>query len=71
MTAKEVEKIIRKDGWVLDRVRGSHHQYRHPVKSGVVTIPFHTKPKDLSAKTVSSIFETGRTEITSGGLFRK
>ena len=26
------------DGWVLDRVRGSHHQFKHPVKKGTVTI---------------------------------
>ena len=54
MTPKEVERIIKADGWVLDRVHGSHHHYKHPTKTGMVTIPFHDKPKDLKPKTISS-----------------
>ena len=47
MTPAEIEKIIKKDGWRLVAVEGSHHQYKHPTKKGKVTIPFHKKPKDL------------------------
>lgn len=57
MTPKEMEKIILKDGWRYDHSRGSHHHYKHPTKPGLVTIPFHDKPKDLSKKTVSSILK--------------
>ncbi|RHM55846.1 type II toxin-antitoxin system HicA family toxin [Mitsuokella sp. AF33-22] len=57
MTPKEMEKLIKKDGWKLIRINGSHHQYRHATKPGIVTIPFHDKPKDLQKKTVSSIFK--------------
>ncbi|MDQ3988938.1 MAG: type II toxin-antitoxin system HicA family toxin [Actinomycetota bacterium] len=32
-------KLIEDDGWRLLRVRGSHRQYVHPYKSGVVTVP--------------------------------
>lgn len=56
-TAKEIESIIRKDGWYLTRICGSHHHYRHPIKPGLVTIPFHVKPKDLTKKDVASIFK--------------
>nr|DAM73765.1 MAG TPA: hypothetical protein [Caudoviricetes sp.] len=31
--------------------------YKHHEKSGKVTIPFHKKPKDLSTKTLKSIFK--------------
>jgi len=31
-------KMIEADGWVLVATRGSHRQYRHPVKPGRVTI---------------------------------
>ena len=34
----EIIKLIEADGWVLDRTRGSHRQYRHQVKPGTVTI---------------------------------
>ena len=34
----EVIKRITKDGWVLVRTKGSHRQYKHPQKKGLVTI---------------------------------
>ena len=47
MTPRDAEKLILSDGWQLQEIQGSHHQYTHPTKPGKVTIPFHTKPKDL------------------------
>lgn len=41
MRFRELEKIIVGDGWVLCDVKGSHYQYRHPMKKGKVTIPKH------------------------------
>lgn len=55
MTPKEIEKLIKKDGWHLVGIEGSHHHYKHSIKSGKVTIPFHKKPKDLAKRTVKSI----------------
>jgi len=55
LAPKEMEKIMIADGWQLDHINGSHHHYKHPTKKGMVTIPFHTKPKDLPKKTVASI----------------
>jgi predicted RNA binding protein YcfA (HicA-like mRNA interferase family) len=51
----EVEKILRKDGWNLVRVAGSHHHYKHPHKKGLVTIPKHKG--DLKLNTLKSIFK--------------
>ncbi len=62
MKFKEIEKIIKKDGWKLERINGSHHHYKHPTKKGTVTIPRHNK--DLRLGTVKSIFEQG--EINYG-----
>ena len=31
-------RLVRRDGWRLDRTRGSHRQFRHSVKPGTVTI---------------------------------
>ena len=31
-------KLIEKDGWYLDRTRGSHRQFRHSTKPSIVTI---------------------------------
>ena len=39
MKVREAIKLIEEDGWVLSRTRGSHRQYKHPSKPGLVTIP--------------------------------
>ena len=39
MKIREVIKLIENDGWYLVRTRGSHRQFKHPSKSGLVTIP--------------------------------
>jgi predicted RNA binding protein YcfA (HicA-like mRNA interferase family) len=40
MTAKEVAATLEAHGWVLDRIKGSHHIY---VKDGQrsILVPFH------------------------------
>jgi len=54
MNFKELEKMVKADGWRLDYIDGSHHNYRHPAKSGKVTIPRHGG--DINIKTVQSVF---------------
>lgn len=56
MTFKELEKLVKKDGWYLQSIVGSHHHYLHPFKKGKVTIPFHGN-KDLSKFVVNSILK--------------
>ena len=34
MKAREVIKLVESDGWFLARQKGSHRQYKHPVKKG-------------------------------------
>lgn len=35
---REVIRMLKEDGWHMERQRGSHRQFKHPTKSGVVTI---------------------------------
>ena len=53
----EIIKIIEKDGWYLDRQSGSHRQYKHPAKKGLVTISCHKLSKDVPVFTLRSIFK--------------
>jgi len=53
--SKELLKILLNDGWKVIRIKGSHHQLRHPRKDGLVTIP-HPK-KNLPRKTIESILK--------------
>jgi predicted RNA binding protein YcfA (HicA-like mRNA interferase family) len=55
MRAIEVEKLILKDGWYFVKQVGSHRQYKHPIKPGKVTIPFHTG--DLDKGTAKQILK--------------
>lgn len=38
MNSKQVIKQLEADGWQLVRVKGSHHQFKHPAKPGWVTV---------------------------------
>ncbi|MDR1840489.1 MAG: type II toxin-antitoxin system HicA family toxin [Holophagales bacterium] len=52
MKFRELEKIIKADGWRLQNVEGSHYQYTHDEKRGKVTIPY--SKGELSRKTLNS-----------------
>lgn len=56
MKVREAIRLIEKDGWFLVATKGSHRQYKHPVKPGRVTIA--GKPSDdLAAGTRNSILK--------------
>ena len=38
MNSKQLIKQLESDGWYLVRVKGSHHQFKHAVKLGLVTV---------------------------------
>jgi predicted RNA binding protein YcfA (HicA-like mRNA interferase family) len=74
MKVSALLRVIESDGWQLARTRGSHRQYKHPTKPGLVTVA--GKPSDdLHPKTLGSILkqaglrnDTGRTgEAAEGG----
>ena len=46
--------MIEQDGWICDRMKGSHRHYDHPTKPGLVTIAGHPSV-DLPPKTLKSI----------------
>ena len=39
MKVRNVIKRLEQDGWYLHRTRGSHRQFKHPIKKGKVTVP--------------------------------
>jgi len=38
MKVRDVIAMLEKDRWALVRTKGSHRQFRHPVKPGTVTV---------------------------------
>lgn len=55
MDSRTLIKRIEDDGWYKVSTRGSHNQFKHPIKKGRVTVP-HPK-KDLPVSTVKSILK--------------
>ena len=38
MNSKQVIKRLEAEGWFLARVKGSHHQFKHASRPGLVTV---------------------------------
>ena len=55
MKFREMESLLLKDGWCLVDIRGSHYQYKHPSKSGKVTVP--NQRGDIPIRVVASILK--------------
>jgi len=56
MKVSEVLRLLHDNGWYLVATRGSHRQFKHPLKPGRVTVagkPSH----DLAPGTLNSILK--------------
>lgn len=56
MKVRELIRLLEADGWYLARTRGSHRQYKHPTKPGLVTVA-GSGNDDLAPGTVNSILK--------------
>ena len=62
MKVRDIIKLIESDGWYLARQKGSHRQYRHPYKKGVVTVSGKMN-HDLAPGTLNSILKQAGLKI--------
>ena len=61
MKVRDVISLIESDGWVQVRTKGSHRQFRHPTKPGIVTVA--GKPGvDVPPGTLNSVLKAGGPE---------
>jgi len=59
--------MIEADGWYLVRSKGSHRQYKHPTKPGLVTVSGH--PADQFAPgTLNSVLKQAGLKERKGGF---
>lgn len=56
MKVADVIRLIERDGWQRVAQRGSHRQFKHPDKSGRVTVAGKLSD-DLAQGTLNSIFK--------------
>ena len=54
MTGKNLVRLLKKNGWILDRIQGSHHVMKKDSKTE--TVPMHGN-KDLPIGLVDAIMK--------------
>lgn len=58
---QKAARALERTGWQRDRVKGSHHVFRHPDRPNRVVVPMHSR--DLAKGTLNQI-------ISGSGLAR-
>ena len=53
MKSADLIRELERTGWIRDRVRGSHHVFRHPQRAHIITVP-HPR-KDLGKGLIAAI----------------
>jgi len=61
VTPRQAVRAPERCGWKLDRVKGSHHVFRHPDHAHRVVVPMHSR--DLAKGTLNQI-------VSASGLDR-
>ena len=59
LKVRDIIKGIEADGWYLVTTKGSHRQYKHPVKPGRITIAGYLAD-DLAPGTFEQYFQTSK-----------
>jgi predicted RNA binding protein YcfA (HicA-like mRNA interferase family) len=64
MKVRDVIKRLEADGWRLDRMKGSHRQYKHPENPNIVTVP-GKESDDIPVGTLQNILrKSGLKEVS-------
>jgi predicted RNA binding protein YcfA (HicA-like mRNA interferase family) len=53
--SRDIKRRLEKEGWVVERITGSHHVFKHPQTGNTVVLP-HPK-KDLGPGLIHSIYK--------------
>ncbi len=38
MQSSKIIRMLTDDGWYIERIKGSHHHFKHPAKPGLITV---------------------------------
>lgn len=66
VTTTQMMRALRRDGWEVTNIVGSHYQFVHPTKAGKVTVAMHRG--DLDVRTTSKIL--GQAGLSADDLRR-
>ena len=57
---KDILKKLQDDGWYEVRQKGSHKQFKHPIKKGLVTVSYHKLSDQIAPGTLNSILKQAK-----------
>lgn len=60
ITAKKLIEVLRANGYVLSRQKGSHAIYRHDCSGIIVPVPLHGKNKPIHIGTLLAIIKQSK-----------
>lgn len=63
VSARKLIKVLKKDGFILDHIRGSHYIFFHPIKKVVISVPIHSS-HDLGKGITSAILKDAKISIS-------
>jgi len=63
LKVSKIIKILKNDGWFQVRQRGSHVQFKHSVKKGLVTVSFHKQSDEIAPGTLNSILKQSQISL--------
>lgn len=56
--SRDIKHRLEREGWILERVTGSHHVFKHPTIRDTIVLP-HPK-KDLGRGLVRAIYKQAK-----------
>jgi predicted RNA binding protein YcfA (HicA-like mRNA interferase family) len=56
MRVREVVRLLKEQGWVEMRSKGSHRHFKHPDRASVITVPGN-EGKELAPGTLNDILK--------------
>ena len=62
LNARKLVKILKKDGFKLSRIEGSHNIFYHSIKKVIVSVPVH-KGNDLGRGITLAILKDAKIDI--------
>ncbi|SKB15966.1 conserved hypothetical protein [Planktothrix sp. PCC 11201] len=57
ISGKNFCKILERKGWILKRIKGSHHIYQNPQNNRIVSVPVH-RNQDLKLGILGVLMKT-------------
>ncbi|MGH7815323.1 MAG: type II toxin-antitoxin system HicA family toxin [Candidatus Binataceae bacterium] len=60
MKARDLVKLLEENGWRLIRISGSHHHFAREGERSLITVPIHSRGRDLPPGLLHSILKAAR-----------